>query len=259
MLMQDERFDVEKNGLLLKASLVPWDTEILHYPVAQIEHIEVLDLDQAKLDYAAFECWRDTKLCGLVSCRLRHDRLHESMLLEERGFRFIETVLNPRLEGLDLLNVPDQGLTIAPAGESDIPALRKLAESAFETDRFHVDPRLDPRCGDVRYGNWVENTLKHPKQRLLKILDDKKLIALFIIEPENNGSVHWHLTAVSPEYQGRGYGRRAWLAMLRHHHENAYHAVGTTISARNIPVLNLYSSLSFRFLPPDMTFHWMKA
>jgi GNAT superfamily N-acetyltransferase len=259
MVLRNKKFAVEKSGLLLEASLVPWDTEIFHYPVAQIERIQVLDPDQAKLDYVAFESWRDTNLCGLISCRLGHDRLHESMLLEEKGFRFIETVLHPRLESIDQLDIADQGLDIAPADEGDIPALRKIAESAFEDDRFHVDPRLDPRRGDVRYGRWVVNALGHPRQQLLKILDDEKLIAFFIIEAKENGTVYWHLTVVAPEYQGRGYGRRTWLAMLRHHNENGHNAVSTTISARNISVLNLYSSLSFRFLAPDMTFHWMKG
>ena len=259
MVLQNENFAVEESGLLLEASLVTWDTEIFHYPVAQIERIQVLDPAQSKQDYAAFESWRDASLCELISCRLGHDRLRESMLLEEKGFRFIEMVLHPRIENLDRLNIPDQGLNIAPAAESDIPALRNIAESAFTTDRFHIDPRIDPRCGDVRYGRWVANTLGHPRQQLLKILDDETLIAFFIIEAKEDGSVYWHLTVVSPEFQGRGYGRRTWLAMLRRHNEKGHNAVSTTISARNISALNLYSSLSFRFSPPDMTFHWTKG
>jgi RimJ/RimL family protein N-acetyltransferase len=253
------KFAAANGGLLLEAALVPWDTGVFDYPVAQIERIQVLDPDRSRLDYAAFESWRDANLCGLVSCRLRHDRLQESMLLEEKGFRFIETVLHPRLERLDRLDIPDQGLTIARAEQDDIPALRRIAESAFEDDRFHVDPRLDRRCADLRYGRWVASTPGHPRQQLLKITDDDALIALFIIEAMEDGGVYWHLTTISPAFQNRGYGRRTWLAMLRHHAENGHSAVSTTISARNIAVLNLYSGLSFRFSPPEMTFHWIKG
>jgi RimJ/RimL family protein N-acetyltransferase len=74
----------------------------------------------------------------------------------------------------------------------------------------------------------------------------------------NDGHSFWNLSAIFPGYYGKGYGRRAWLAMLRYHQENGCIAVSTTISARNIAVLNLYSSLNFRFLPPEMTFHWMR-
>jgi hypothetical protein len=34
-------------------------------------------------------------------------------------------------------------------------------------------------------------------------------------------------------------------------------AVTTTISSRNTRVLNLYAKLGFRFMPPEITFHWL--
>ena len=242
--------------MLLKAALVPWDTEIFNYPVAQIERFKILDHDQVLADYSEFESWRDDQQCRLISCRLEQDDLYESMFLEGKGFRFIETVLHPILENLSLLNISNQGLIIMPALELDLPILQKIAELAFRNERIHIDPRLDSRFGDLRYSRWVKNTLKHPKQQLLKILDNDIIVGLFIIEVINDACVYWHLTAISPEHQGKGYGRRTWLAMLLHHKENGYISVKTTISARNIAVLNLYSSLNFRFLPPEMTFHW---
>jgi RimJ/RimL family protein N-acetyltransferase len=258
MSLSSEKFSMETTGLLLKATLVSWDTEIFHFPVGTIESFQIIDPYMITRDYMEFELWRDINQCKLISCRLSHDQLYESIFLEGRGFRFIETVLHPKLDDLLRLNVSDQGLEIIPANENDLPALTRIAESAFRNERFHVDPRLDPRFGDLRYVRWVENTLKHPQQRLIKILDNETIVAFFIIEFLNDGHVYWHLTAVSPEHQGKGYGRRTWLAMLRYHQKNGCLKVSTTISARNIPVLNLYSSLNFRFLPPEMTFHWKR-
>jgi GNAT superfamily N-acetyltransferase len=259
MALQKERFVVESNGLLLVASLVSWDAEILSYPVGQIESIKILDPDLAEVSFVEFESWREANQCGLFSCRLGQDQLRESMFLEGKGFRFIETVLHPKLEGLKKLNIPHQGLHVAPSVATDLPKLSRIAESAFKNERFYVDPRLDPHLAGARYGRWVANTLGHPKQQLLKVLDDEKLIAFFIIEVKADGNVYWHLNAVSPDYHGRGYGRRAWLAMIRYLDDNGHDAVSTTISARNIPVLNLYASLHFRFAPPEMTFHWIKG
>jgi RimJ/RimL family protein N-acetyltransferase len=258
MSLSINKFSFVTERLSLKAALVSWDTEIFHFPVAHIEQFQILDYDQLIPDYMEFESWRDLNQCMLISCRLSHEKLSESMFLEERGFRFIETVLHPTLGDLIRLNIPDQGLEILPANADDLSILKRIAESAFRNERFHVDPRLDPRLGDLRYVRWVANTLTHPRQRLIKILDNKEIVAFFIIEIMDDGRVYWHLTAVSPEHQGKGYGRRTWLAMLRYHQANGCMAVSTTISARNIPVLNLYSSLNFRFLPPEMTFHWMR-
>jgi hypothetical protein len=46
--------------------------------------------------------------------------------------------------------------------------------------------------------------------------------------------------------------------MLARHLGEGVGKVSTTIAARNVPVLNLYSSLRFRFAPPEMTFHWVR-
>lgn len=238
--------------------MVPWDTEIFHYPVAQIDRINISDKELFAKEYRKFESWRDANNLGLISCRLSHNLLCESMLLEENEFRFIEMVLHPKLENFDGLNIPHQGLEVALADQHDLCAIRVIAESAFNNERFHVDPRLDPECGNHRYGRWVAYSMDHPTQRLLKVIDDGKLVGFFIVELKDDRSVYWHLTAVSPQYQGKGYGRRAWLAMLQYHQLNGQTSVSTTISARNTVVLNLYSSLNFRFLPPEMTFHWVR-
>jgi RimJ/RimL family protein N-acetyltransferase len=181
------------------------------------------------------------------------------MFLEAHGFRFIEMVLHPRLAGLSALALPEDDLQIMPAGAADLPGLVAIAEQAFTHERYHVDPRLDPRLGDRRYGRWVRSSLDHPTQRLLKVLDAERVIALFLVEKRTDGSAYWHLTAIAPEWQGQGYGRRVWQAMLRRHQAEGCESVTTTISARNTPVLNLYAQLGFRFLPPEMTFHWLPS
>lgn len=251
-------FFLETEGLVLRASLVPWDSAILKYPVAQIEEIRILDSRQSDLDYTTFEAWRDTNGCHFVSCRLDHSLLSESMFLEKKDFRFVEMVLHPMIEGLAQLNIPDQGLAVSGVGKDDLPAIRKIAETCFTYERFHLDPRVGSHIGNMRYGQWVTNTFEHPRQRLLKICDKDLLIGFFIVESVGEGDVYWHLTAISPRYQGKGYGRRAWLAMLRYHQEDGKNSISTTISARNMPIMNLYSSLSFRFMSPQMTFHWLR-
>ena len=244
--------------LRLSAQEAPWDTVVFGEPVVQVLELELRYRQGAMADYAGFQSWLDGEKIAIVSARLAHGRLHESMLLEANGYRFIEMVHHPRLEGLQRLDVPDDTLQIAPATEEDLSGLEDIAEHAFGYERYHVDPRLDSRLADQRYGRWVRNSLHHPVQRLLKVLDRDRLVGLFIVMNQAELSVYWHLTAIAPQWQGRGYGRRAWLAMLRHHQDEGFDAVTTTISARNTPVLNLYAQLKFRFMPPEMTFHWVR-
>jgi RimJ/RimL family protein N-acetyltransferase len=258
MGLEKDKFFIETCNLLLEASLVSWDTEIFSFPIGQINQIKILNSKKSIKGYSEFESWRDDNCYGLISCRISHDLIDESLFLEGKGFRFIETVLHPKLNALDELNITDQGLKVVLASKNDLINLRRIAESAFKNERFHIDPRIDSSLADIRYGRWVSTTIDHPLQFLFKILEKESIVALFIIEVKTDGDAYWHLTAVAPEYQGRGYGRRAWLTMLRYHQNCGHKAVSTTISARNISVLNLYSSLCFKFEPPDMTFHWIK-
>jgi GNAT superfamily N-acetyltransferase len=251
-------FAVQTPNLRLVARHVPWDSDIYGTVVAQITDAELRDVDGASRDYAAFEKWCDTGGVGIVSCRLPQDRLRESMFLEQKGFRFIEMVLHPKIQLSRAGETVNEGFVIACGSEGDLPALEALAERAFGYERYHVDPRLDPRLGDRRYGRWVRNALRHDSQQLLKVLESDRLIALFIVERQAEASVYWHLTAIAPEWQGQGFGRRVWRAMLRRHQDDGLLSVATTISARNTPVLNLYSQLQFRFDPPEMTFHWVR-
>ncbi len=48
--------------------LVPWDTEILDYPVGQIERIRIDDPDDADKGYRRFSGWlgeREIRLCSV--------------------------------------------------------------------------------------------------------------------------------------------------------------------------------------------------
>lgn len=246
-------------GLALEAELVPWDTAAFGFPVVAITALAVGELGRAEGAYGHFQDWLDVHNVRIASCRLPHGSLRESMFLEDQGFRFIEMVLHPHIEAAAVSSVRSDTLTIAPAETADLPALEQLAERAFQWERYHVDPRLDPLPGQVRYRRWVRNSLSHPRQRLLKLLDKEILVALFVVETMADRSIYWHLNAVSPELHGRGYGKRAWLSMLLHHKDEGASSISTTISARNTRVLNLYAQLGFRFLPPEMTFHWVRG
>lgn len=251
-------FALETTHLKLISCEAPWDSVVFSMPVAQIDKLEVTNFQAASEDYVQYQAWISRKQISIVSCRLAGDQLRESILLEENGFRFIEMVLHPQLNELQKQIIDKDDLQIFPATQADLEELRTIAESSFAYERYHVDPRLDSKLADERYGRWVGNCLQQEKQRLLKILDGDRLIGFFLVEGTSNESMYWHLTAIAPQWQGRGYGKRVWRAMLRHHQIEGFDTVTTTISVRNIRVLNLYARLGFHFLPPEMTFHWIR-
>lgn len=251
---------IKTSSLHLEWSEAVWDTAVFGDPVAQIVRLEVLRQD-ANHDFGIFERERDAIGCGLVSCRLSHEQLQESMLLEAHGFRFIEMVYQPELARLANAEASSDWprLAVSLATAEDLPTVLEIAGSAFRSERFHMDPRLDSALADQRYRNWVSSSVSHPTQRLDVLRDQGRIVAFFITELQADGTCYWHLTAVTPDAQGQGYGRRAWLTMLHQARDQGAMRVQTCIAARNHRVLNLYARLGFRFPPPLMTFHWVRS
>jgi len=179
------------------------------------------------------------------------------MFLEDHGFRFVEMVLHPVFDKLQSTELPESDLGISRVSRGDLDRVLDMMESAFRFERFHMDPRLNPTLADVRDRNWVDSAFADQNQELYEICDKQQIVAIFMVEQLTEDSTYWHLSAVPPEFQGRGYGERTWRAMMRHHQKHGSTTVTTTITARNTPVLNLYAKLNFRLLPPEMTFHWV--
>jgi hypothetical protein len=251
-------FSLDTPALRLAARETPWDSAVYGSVVVSIEKLVVLEPLNAVKDFKRFRNWLDTNRVGLVSCRLPHRNLIESMLLEEQDFRFVEMVLHPYLPNLNQMKLTPVNLDIQAATPGDLADLMEIAGTAFSNERFHLDPRISSDVGPKRYAQWVRNCLNHPTQTLLKITEHSKTIGLFITqESQSSKKVEWLLTAISPSLQGFGYGRRAWQAMLWRHQTQGYETVSTTIAAGNSKVLSLYARLQFKFDNPKMTFHWI--
>jgi len=245
----------EADGAALEGFLVPWDSEIFGFAVAQISRLELSDRADPNGILHDFDAWCVGQGVRLVSCRLDHTRLRESMALEEVGFRFVEMVHEPRLDLIDRVAAPRRVIQIAEAVEDDLAAIEEIAYSAFTTGRFLLDWRLPPELSRRRYAAWVRNSFNDPGHSVLKATVDEELVGFFIVETRPDGSVYWHLTAIAPRWQGKGLGMSLWRTMLLRHRADDATSVSTTISGHNPPALNLYARLGFKFGTAQMTFH----
>lgn len=242
----------------ITCSLVAADTTTFGFPVAVIEAIDL----GAGADPAAvlreFGAWCDENQVGFASCRLDHLRMRESMALESYGFRFVEIVYRPRLADLDRAVEPDHRIDVREAGPGDLPAIQAVAHAAFTTGRLLLDWRVDPELSKRRYSNWVRTSFENPSHEVVKAELDGNLVGFFVVEARADDSVYWHLTAVAPDWQGKGIGLSLWRTMLLRHRAAGVRLVETTVSGHNTPVMNLYARLGFSFTAPQMTFHWLR-
>lgn len=247
-----------KNGSsCLECNIVTWDSEVFEFPVVQITRILVGDDIEFLSIKSTFEEWLDDNKVRLVSCRLLASNAKEIFWLESFGFKFIELVLHPYTQ--DLVSGNDKGgPDVLDVDASEIQIIKDIASSSFGYERFHADPRLSSEKADLRYANWVESSFTSSSQNLLKIVESDQIVGFFVFETLKEAEVYWHLTAISPSHQGRGLGEKGWKSVIDYHRHNKVSKISTTIAAMNVPVLNLYSKLNFKFSPPEATFHLLR-
>lgn len=251
-----ERQSIRSDALRMDYFRVPWDSEIFGRAVAQIEKLELGDGDAAAA-FDTFERWSREANVELTTCRLDHLQLREAGWLGSRGFRFVETMLYPRVDALDrsLTNALESSIDIVVANQTDLPALESVAATAFVTSRFVIDPGIAPGLAATRYRVWVRNSFGDAKHQVLKANLDGAMVGFFIVEERDANSAYWHLTAVNPAFHGRGIGRALWLRMMRWHSERGIQSIETAVSGHNLPVIGLYGSLGWRFVRSDITLH----
>lgn len=248
---------IETNELLLSWSNAPWDTVLFNAPVFQIDEILVKGKNPDN-DMAAFISNCVDIDAKLISARIHNSAIIESMLLEKYNFKFIEMVYKPIHKDLpSIQGIDSHCLDVQIVSVSDVNDVVEIADNIFVNERFYIDPRINDDISNIRFKNWIKSSVHHENQRLYTVKDGKELIAFFIVEIINN-KCYWHLNAISNKNQGRGYGRRSWLAMIENAIQNGCDEVETCIVARNYKVLNLYASLGFKFQSPQMTFHWFQ-
>lgn len=239
-----------------ECSVVSWDSDAFGFPVVLVDELNLGSRGEAPAVTASILDYIRAAGAGVASCRLRHDRLAESMALEAIGFRFVEFILRP---GIDVgARSFDEflPLRIRPARPDEVEDVAAIAATAFDTSRYAIDPRLPAGPNGRRFAAWVRSAPAHPSQELLVAQDGHDVVGFFITE-RNEGRVYWHLTAVAPRAQGRGVGRRLWASMMARHAADGVSRIETRISGHNPRVLNLYASLGFGFDAPEMTLHWV--
>jgi RimJ/RimL family protein N-acetyltransferase len=254
-----DRVTLRRGGASLVCYIVPWDTETFGFTVAQIEQVNIGDERSTDALLDDFRAWSDGVGARLVACRLDHSDLSVSMLLEREGFRFVEMVYTPQFDFRRSLAKPVRDVSVEPAAVDDVDAIAEIASFAFSTGRFAMDNRLDQLLGQRRYAQWVRRGAVAPGQTLYKIGFEGQLAGFFLIEEHDAGLIYWHLTALSPRWQGQGLGLPVWQTMLHLHREAGAQRVETTISGHNLAVLNLYGRLGFSMTSAQMTFHQLRT
>jgi len=218
--------------LLVKPT--PWDTVAFGIPTWELTEYSKKALEQSMQKYGHYT--------------LKVDPLADKRLLHEFGFYYCDTLIEPHCNASILSEARHPEATISRNinAEQVLP----ICHGAFVYGRFHRDFNLPKVFADLRYDNWLK-----------QLLDAKNVYGLywqaalagFIGYSGNNLVLH----AVEEKYRGKGLSKYWWSMVCNELLASGHHEVKSSISTTNIAVLNLYSSLGFKFRNPQDVYHRM--
>ena len=215
---------------LIKAT--PWDTAAFAMPTWELSEYSSAALQQA------------TQTAGHHSIKV--DPLADKRLLHEYGFYYCDTLIEPHCSAERLRSMQHPDASISKV--IDAEAALAICHGAFEHGRFHRDFNLSAAAADLRYDNWLKQLLEAHQVYGLYWQDG---LAGFIGHSDNNLVLH----ALAEQHRGKGRSKYWWSAVCSELLELGHDEVKSSISASNLAVLNLYSSLGFSFNNPKDIYH----
>lgn len=177
---------------------------------------------------------------------IKVDPLANKQLLQDHGFYYCDTLIEPHCNAARLRVVEHPNATIAK--NIDAAQALEICQGAFSHGRFHRDFNLPKSAANFRYDNWLKQLLD--AQQVYGLYWQNVLTGFI----GHNGS-NLVLHAVAEAQRGKGLSKYWWSAVCADLLATGHGEVKSSISASNLAVLNLYASLGFSFKHPQDIYH----
>lgn len=174
--------------------------------------------------------------------------LSSKKLLHDFGFYYCDTLLEPYCVFKNLVFYEKDGIEVESV--DDLQKINSIIYDNFKYDRFHRDFNIHQNIGDIRYNLWLKDLCNSNQVFSLKFFGD---LAGFWAYSNNKILLH----ALSKNYQGKGLSKYFWSLACQKLFKKGYQELTSSISASNVTVLNLYSSLGFNFRNPVDVYHFL--
>lgn len=214
----------------LKAT--PWDA--IQFGM---DTYEITELSKSSLQYASRTPAHYT---------VKIDPLESKQLLHEYGFYYCDTLLEPFCEQKNFKPYDHPEVTICAAHHPQY--LVDTCNNAFQHGRFHRDFLIKREWAESRYIAWMKELFK--KNQIYELQYQNQYVG-FIAFNEYQLVLH----ALNKIIRGKGLAKYFWSKVCRELFEKGFHEITSSISATNLPVLNLYVALGFRFRNPVDIYH----
>lgn len=233
--------------------LLPWDSSLFGFPVAQIaadavaggglpEVMAALRSSGVRLAYAAVPA----------------DDSRAIAALEATGGQGVDRKVRYRKTRLSAGPAP-AGIE-SVFGHPCTAELEHLALASGVCSRFRTDPLIAPDVFRALYVAWIRRSMAGEIAREVFVIRDgvacAGMITLTTLEPGPTGVIG--LIAVADGHRGKGYGRRLMLAAEAWCAAHGMPAIEVATQQRNAAACGLYAACGYEVVRNEAVFHiWL--
>jgi len=231
----------------IQKHLVEWDTTLFNKKVFEIQDNDFFDRNELKeIDIS---CYSDQAFLSFIKVN-NHD-LEKIHYLEELGFNYMES----QFEVEKILAAPynvsafSKHCSLQVLDYSDTKTIEKIENiitTAFDTDRYYLDPKLDKKWSGLRYKNWFLNSFneKNFSSYCYKSKKEDKIIGFLMVKHELKG-IYLALGGISNDFKGFGFYASLLIDYLNYAFSEGNKKFYSSISSHNLEILNIYIYLGF--------------
>ncbi|MFQ3543154.1 GNAT family N-acetyltransferase [Halobacillus rhizosphaerae] len=210
----------------------PWDKRTFG-----IDTFELLEEEETALEQTTDQCGHFT---------LKTNPLSDKRPLIKHGFYYTDTLLQPVCDKHDLQESDLKGTFISKQGE--LETVLRIARESFVHGRFHKDINIPNKLADLRYVRWVED------------LYEQNRIFFLYYQDETMGFIGCKdeqilLMGVDKKFRSKGLSRPVLIQVCKQLVEDGHDRLTTSISAVNLPSLNLFLSIGFKLRGVEEVYH----
>jgi L-amino acid N-acyltransferase YncA len=266
-LADPENLLFHEAGNLLACRISRWDAEHFGFGMAMVSLPLTQEGGRQTVDKLLGECLAALRKRGVrfISARIAGDDATAIHAFEQRGFRYLETVIWPvlPLEGKETIRPPD----VRPMVEGDLERVLDIAGNhQFKRSHHHVDSRFDPRKVDEMHAKWAR-TSWHNREPVAIIESEGKIAGYFAFKIDKNLSealglryARMRSLTLDPAFRGRGMGKRLFggtIAMMR---EMGAEVVDSGYASKNHQSARLHVQHAFESVYEEVTLHmWLEG
>ncbi len=230
----------------MKAELVEIDSRVFGRNVISIQDFEPMS------DFGDFErCYVASFDPVYASCKIPMERVNDTHILEDAGFRLIEfqlRMLAKLRKPFDVSPCPYDYERVTT--EEGLKEVLDIAGTTFVHDRFSVDRLLDPGISGARYQEYVRRSFHASDEAVYRLVDQstRQTVAFTTHRYVGSDDVLHLLVGVHPEMKNLGLGVINESFELNDLIRKGFKRVTTHISAANYPIFKIFTALGFRIL-----------